>query len=268
MADPPIQLFSAGADLQRLLLKPCVAVVGSRRVSSYGRQVTIDLVTQLVAHDVVIISGLAYGVDSIAHQAALEAGGRTIAVLPSSIQAIYPSKHQQLAERICHQGGALVTEYDGPDVINYKYNFIARNRIIAGLADAVLITEAALKSGSLHTARFANEQGRDVLAVPGSITNITSVGTNNLIKSGARPVTGVNDILDLLGITATNSKIHPVGATTSEQAIIDLLATGMSASDQVLLASRLAVSDYNQSLTMLEIQGVIRPLGNNNWALR
>jgi DNA processing protein len=265
VASPPKQLFVEG-NLTELLNKPCVAIVGSRKVSPYGREVTRRLARELAGQGIVIVSGLAFGVDGIAHEAALEAGGQAIAVLPSPLDNIYPASHQGLARRILERGGALVSEYPGGTQA-FKGNFVARNRIIAGLADAVLITEAALKSGSLHTARFALNAGRDVLAVPGNVTSPTSEGTNNLIKSGAVPVTEVSDILFALGIEPSRASTIPTGATTVEQDIIDLIAAGTTDGTLIQAASGLTAEDFNQTLTMLELNGKIRSLTNNHWGL-
>lgn len=265
---PPKQLFHCGADLSDLLQRPCVAIVGSRAVSRYGQEVTAKFARELAQRGIVIISGLAYGVDSIAHRAALEAGGATIAVLPGPIEAIYPRAHQGLAKEIIEQGGALVSEYTGKGQ-GFDYQFVARNRLIAGLADAVLITEAALKSGSLHTARFALEQGKDVLAVPGHITNLVSVGTNNLIKAGAIPITTYTDVLHALRLDDSSVQAHMVtGSTPAEQCLLELIREGVRDGNALLKASELAVSEFSQALTMLEICGAIRPLGSNSWALQ
>jgi DNA processing protein len=265
---PPKRLFVMGSGhVNELLSRPSVAVVGSRKVSAYGKIVTTQLTEGLAKAGLVIISGLALGVDSLSHKVALDANGLTIAVLPSGLDRIYPANHRALARRILEQGGALITEYpEGAEI--YASNFIARNRIASGLADAVLITEAAEKSGSLHTARFALEQGKDVLAVPGNITSPTSVGTNNLIKSGATPVTCVEDVLHALGLAPTTIKREaPRGNDPSEQVLLDLLFAGVSDGSELLAKSGFEVSRFNQVLTMLEIHGLIRPLGNNCWAL-
>jgi DNA processing protein len=205
-------------------------------------------------------------VDGIAHQAALDAGGLTIAVLPTGLDKIYPSSHQNLARRIVAQGGALMTEYENSANI-YKTNFVARNRIVASLSSAVLITEAALKSGSLHTARFALEQGIDVLAVPGNITSATSVGTNNLIKSGATPVTSIDDIVHALGLTTSQDLPKITSADPNEQLLLNLLSQGTTNGTELHLASQLSIDIFNHTLTMLEITGKIRPLGANQWSL-
>lgn len=265
IAQPPTRLYVQG-DLPDLLQSPAVAIVGSRKVSAYGREVTKRLATELSNQGIVIISGLAFGVDSIAHQAALEAGGRTVAVLPSPLESIYPASHRQLAKHIVEQGGALITEYPA-GTESYKGNFVARNRLIAGLADAILITEAALKSGSLHTARFALHAGRDVLAVPGNITSPTSEGTNNLIKRGATPVTCADDVLFVLGIHPKGTRPLPKGANEAEQVILGLLASGITDGAELQAGSNLAIEEFNQHLTMLEITGKIRSLGANQWSL-
>lgn len=263
----PAQLFAAGAAYEDWADRPRVAIVGSRKVSPYGREITTRLARDLAERGIVVVSGLALGVDGLAHQAALDAGGCTVAVLPTPLSDIYPSSHQQLARRIVGQGGTLYSEYE-PGSIIFRTNFIARNRLIAGLARVVLITEAAEKSGSLHTARFALEQGKDILAVPGSIYNPMSVGANNLIKAGAMPVTGVADILRALGITEKSKRSQkPKGSTPEEQCLIDLLAGGMHDCDALLTASGLDAARFNQTLTMLEITGVIHSTGGGQWSL-
>ena len=150
----------------------------------------------------------------------------------------------------------------------YKMNFISRNRIVAGLADALLITEAAEKSGSLHTARFALEQGKDVLAVPGNITSPVSIGTNNLIKAGANPVMSYLDVLHALGLVSHSSRPSDIrGRNPSEQRVLDLLVQGIADGDDLLAQSQLSIAEFNQTLTMLEISSKVRSLGANHWAL-
>ncbi len=271
---PPRQLYlyeSHDDAFIKLMRRPRVAIVGSRKVSPYGDIVTKKLASELAAQGVVIISGLAIGVDAIAHQAALEVGGLTMAILPGPVQKIYPAGHRHLARQILDKNGVIASEYpEGMPTL--KQNFVARNRIVAGLADALLITEAAEKSGTMHTARFAIEQGIDVLAVPGNITSPTSDGTNNLIKAGAIPVTCVNDILQSLKLMPTvqsgKSLVRVTGANVEEQQIINLLEQGMSDGNELLAASNLTVERFNHNLTMLEITTKIRPLGANRWALR
>ena len=265
---PPKELFYLGAEPSEWLNRPKVAIVGSRGVTPYGKQVTTRLAGELAERGVVIISGLALGVDGLAHEATLEAGGTTIAVLPCGLDQIYPSSHTQLARRILEQGGTLISEYEA-GMPGLKQNFIARNRIVSALSDALLITEAAEKSGTLHTAKFALEQGVDVLAVPGNITSPTSVGTNNLIRAGAACITSVEDILHALG--ASHLPAEPVrrrGDTAEEQAILDLLYSGVSDGHELLVQVGQPADQFTTTLTMLELSGKVRALGNNHWGLK
>jgi len=263
---PPSQLFVRSDNWADIMARPRVAIVGSRKVTTYGREVTRQLATDLARAGVVVVSGLAIGVDSIAHQAVLDAGGLTMAVLPGGLHHVYPSSHTHLAQQMLAQGGALVSEY-AADVHPQKWFFVERNRLVSGLAHALLVTEAAEKSGTLHTANFALDQGREVLAVPGNITSPLSKGTNNLIKTGATPVTSAQDILHALGITAGHAA-KPHSNDPSEQTIINLIYNGQREGGQLLQQSGLSVQQFNQALTMLEIQGVIQPLGANQWQLR
>lgn len=196
LAQPVNNLFYSG-DLSTLD-GPIVAIVGSRDVTTYGKKATYKLAYDLAKAGVVIISGLAIGVDSIAHQASLDAGGRTIAVLPSCLEAIYPKRHFDLANNIVKNGGLLLSEYPKGQAGPQKYQFIARNRLIAALSNAVIVTEAKKKSGSLHTANFALEQGIDVYAVPGEIYSPNSEGTNQLIQNGAGLVTDAQELIDYI----------------------------------------------------------------------
>ncbi len=264
---PPKVLHVLG-ELSPLLDMPKVAIVGSRKVTPYGRHVTQKLAGELARAGVVIVSGLALGVDSIAHEACLEAGGKTIAVLPTGLDNIYPSSHRGLAQQIIEQGGALISEYN-LGTPGYKQNFIERNRLVSGISDGVLIPEAAIKSGTLHTANFALDQGITVMAVPGNITSDTSSGTNSLLKSGAVLVTEVDDIFQALKLDKPGQqKQLPLAANQEEQAILDLISMGISDGSLLLVQSGLGPSIFNQTLTMLEITGKIKALGAGNWGLR
>jgi DNA processing protein len=260
---PPKELFYKGS-LEEFSSAPRLAVVGSRKVSAYGRAVTERLVQRLVEQGVVIISGLALGVDSVAHSAALDAGGRTYAVLANGLHTIYPSSHIHLAKRMLEHGGAIISEYP-EGTPGLRQQFIARNRLISGLSEAVLITEAAEKSGSLHTAQFALEQGRTVFAVPGNITSATSAGTNNLIKAGALPVTDPSDVLSAMGWDTNLKPQQIIAGSPAELAVLTAMKSGITDSAELLVASKLDVQEFNQTLTMLEIQGRIRPLGAGHW---
>jgi len=262
--DPPQQIYVISNNWPDLLKTKCLAVVGSRKITAYGKAVTTTLAGDLARAGVCIVSGLAIGIDAAAHRAALGALGVTIAVLAGGLDAIYPSSHQQLAGQIVAQGGALVSEYP-PGVPTYKQNFIARNRLVSGLSEAILITEATEKSGTWHTARFALEQGKDVLAVPGNITSPASIGTNRLIRSGATAITSSADIFQALGIKPPSAAPKSRGDTPEEQQILDILADGPTDGARLLQLSGLEITLFNQSLTMLEITGKIRGLGNNQW---
>ncbi len=267
LSNPVKKLHIIGEGFDDLLHRPRLAIVGSRRFSPYGKGVTEMLASQLAEKGVVIISGLALGTDSIAHQACLSAGGQTIAVLPCGAHRVYPASHTHLAHSIVNQGGVLVTEYDG-DHLPREYNFLERNRIIAALSEGVIVTEAAIRSGSLNTANHALQLGKPVFAVPGNITSPLSAGCNALIKAGAIPVTCVEDILHALewvDVASAQKKVE--GATEEERTILSLIHNGVGDGHELLIRSELEVSSFNQALTMLEITGKIRPLGANQWSL-
>lgn len=254
---PPRELFWLGAHPNDFTAKPRVAIVGSRKVTPYGRLTTQHLTADLSRASVVIISGLAIGVDSIAHQAAIDAGGLTIAILPTGLDQIYPPSHLNLAKRIVDTGGCLLSEYpSGTEA--FPSNFIARNRLVSGLADILLITEAARNSGTMHTAGFALEQGKTVMAVPGNINSPLSEGCNNLIKKGAAPVTSANDVLEALNIKPLDSKGRVFRGTPNEQHVYDLLKQGAADIDELAVASNLEGPLLSSTLTMLEINGYIR----------
>jgi DNA processing protein len=268
IAQKPEILYTIGTPLQELLLKPRVAIVGSRTITPYGKHVTSTLAGKLAEHGVVIISGLALGVDACAHQAALESGGRCIAVLPCPLDNIVPTTNRRLAQAILDGGGTLVSEY-APGAEIFKHNFVERNRLMSGLADAVLITEAAEGSGTLHTADFALDQSKEVLAVPGNITSTNSQGANKIIGSGrAVMVNSYKDVLYALKITDKQiAQTELFGRNPQEQIILDLVQAGVSDGEQLRVGSKLDTSKFNQVLSMLEIRGKIRPLGANHWGV-
>lgn len=263
---PPKQLFVKGSSLDSLIEKtPTVAIVGSRKPTNYGKEVTTEIAKSLAKQGVTIVSGLAFGIDSIAHQACIDVAGKTIAVLPSALNNIYPKMHRNLAENILKAGGNLTSEYPESTPI-LKHNFIARNRLISGLADIIIVTEATEKSGTLHTANFGLVQAKTIMAVPGSILSPYSKGTNNLIKSGALPVTDISDILFELGIKKNqSSKIN--ASSPEEYIILELLKEGIRDGFVLQQKSKLSTQLFNQTLTLLEINGQINPMGNNQWAI-
>lgn len=263
---PPKQIYWLGSKPDSWLQKPRVTIVGSRKITPYGKFVTDKLATELSRYGVVIISGLAYGVDVAAHRAALAAGGTTVAVLASGLDRVYPASHSYAASQIMEKG-TLISEY-APGSVAYKANFIARNRIVSGLADVLLITEAAVNSGSLHTARFAMEQGRTVMAVPGNINSPISEGCNNLIKSGALPITDVSDILFALKISPLmKPSLKSFSGTEDEKLVYELIGQGIAAQEQIAAAAKIEAAKVSSLITMLEISGYIRPAGNGNWVL-
>jgi DNA processing protein len=260
------ELFVSSNNLEDLLSRPRVAIVGTRKITPYGKSVTSQFASELARQGIVIVSGLAYGVDSVAHRAALEAGGLTIAVLPSSLESIYPSAHRNLAYEIVEKGGAILIEYQA-GTISYKNRFVERNRIVSGMSNALLITEATDKSGTMHTARFALEQGIEVLAVPGNITSPTSAGTNNLIKTGAITVATPDDVLHVLGFKRSIQVRTVKGSNSLEQCILDLLGDNISDGNELMTKSKLDAAEFSQALTMMEITGKVKALGANQWTI-
>lgn len=251
---------------------PVVAIVGSRKPSTYGREVTEQLAGDLATAGCIIVSGLALGIDGIAQKAALEAGGTVIGVIPNELPDISPQTNYRLAMNIIEKGGAILSEWQKGDgkVVN-RWSFLERNRLVSGLADAVIITEAAERSGTLNTAAHALSQGRDVFAVPGNITSPLSAGCNALLKQGAYPVTEAKDVLHIIApeqLKKPDQNQLPLGSSPEETIIINLIASGVRSGDQLQQQSRLSASNFSTTLTMLEINGVIKPLGANNWALK
>jgi DNA processing protein len=262
----PKTIYALG-NLELLSDQIRLSVVGSRKVTAYGRQITTQLTNEVASQGIVIVSGLALGVDALSHRAALEVGGYTIAVMASGLDQVHPATNRELARQILTKNGCIVSEYpEGTPPL--RPNFIARNRIVSGLSQGLLITESAEKSGTLHTANFALEQGRTVMAIPGNITSPLSVGTNNLIKSGATPITNSKDIITALGLEATGSTSEVLAANEEEAIIIKLLQQGITDGAELLLSSKLDAPAFNQTLTMLEITGKIRSLGAGHWSLQ
>ncbi|MDB5166569.1 MAG: hypothetical protein JWM37_641 [Candidatus Saccharibacteria bacterium] len=264
---PPKQLHVISNNWEDLLMRPAVAIVGSRRPTGYGQRYTRQLAYELARAGVAIVSGLAYGVDSLAHQGALDAGGVTIAVLPASVSQIYPSGHRRLSEAIIEQGGALISEYDDDHGPPRTYDFVERNRLIAGLAQVVIVTEGTLKSGSRHTVDFANDQGKVIMAAPGEVFNPLAAGPNHHLQEGAYLVTSAQDVFDQLHIQGKPALMHGISDNPQEQLLINLLEQGITSGATLQSNSGLPTRIYQQTLTMLEISGRIRQLGNDHWAL-
>ncbi|OQY37259.1 MAG: DNA-protecting protein DprA [Chloroflexota bacterium] len=239
-----------------------VAIVGTRRFTSYGGQVAERVAGMLARNGVTIVSGLARGVDAIAHRAALEAGGRTVAVLGNGVDRIYPPEHRTLAQEIA-QHGAIVSDYPlgtPPD----GSNFPPRNRIISGLSKAVIVVEASQRSGALITANYAVEQGREVFAVPGNIYAPQSTGTNRLIKKGAHPLLDPQDVLELLDMTQiTEQKTARVvlPSNSTEATLFEVLDMESLHVDEISAKSNLPVEEVTSTLALMELKGMVRKLG-------
>ena len=260
--DPPSVLYVRGQLKKQDEL--AVAVVGSRKMTRYGQEVAENLVQNLVAHGVTIVSGLAFGVDIASHQAALDAGGRVIAVLASGVNVITPTSNTFLAERILKEGrGAIISEHP-LGTTPLKHFFPVRNRIISGLALGTLVVEATEKSGTAHTARAALEQGREVFAVPGSIFSPLSTGTHRLIKDGAKLVNSVEDILEELNLDARGLNLEArevVPETKEEEKILEILGNDEIHVDEIIQKSGLPTSVVTSTLTMMEMKGKVKNLG-------
>lgn len=258
--DPPPVLFVRGD------LRPdddwAVAMVGTRHASTYGKEAARVLAADLVRAGVTIVSGLARGIDAQVHRAALEAGGRTLAVLGSGVDIIYPWENAKLAEEISAHG-ALISEYPlgtQPEASNFP----PRNRIISGLSRGVVVVEAGERSGALITADFAADQGRDVFAVPGSIFHRASQGANRLIRDGAAPVLSANDVLEALNLTAVPQQVEaqmlfPTDAT--EALLLEQLAEDPAHVDEMSRAVGLPIATVTSTLALMELKGLVRQTG-------
>jgi DNA processing protein len=262
--DPPPVLYVRGeldpADV------PLLSIVGTRGATAYGRMAAERLAVGVAQAGVTVVSGMAYGIDAAAHRGALDAGGRTIAVLGSGLDRIYPSQHTRLAQQIIQQG-ALITEFPlgtKPDA----RNFPQRNRIVSGLSFGTLVVEAGERSGALGTAAYAAEQGRDVMAVPGSIYSPASQGTNRLIRDGAIPITGVEDILLELepqrGMRPMAAE-RIVPADDTERALLAILGDEPLHIDEIARAVSLPMSVVSSGLAIMELKGMARQSGGMNY---
>ena len=248
--------------------QPCLAVVGTRRPTIYGRQVTEEIVTDLVRSGITIVSGLARGIDSVAHRAALDAGGRTVAVFASGLDIIYPGENARLAQAIIERG-ALLSEHP-LGVKPRPESFPLRNRIMSGLSLGVLVVEAGERSGALITAHQAVEQDREVFAIPGSILSSASQGTNHLIQEGAKLVRNSEDILQELNlaITVQQAEIKEFSPVdVAESVILKQLSSEPNHIDEICRRSGLTTPQVSSTLVMLELKGVVRQVGNMNYVL-
>lgn len=245
-----------------------VAVVGTRRASTYGREVTRRLAGDLARNGITIVSGLARGIDGVAHRAALEAGGRTVAVFGCGIDQIYPPEHRKLADQIAAHG-ALVSDYPVGTPPEGR-NFPPRNRIISGLSLGVLVTNAGKSSGALITADFGAEQGRDVFAVPGSILTQGSIGTNRLIQDGAKLVSRAEDVLEELNLTMVAEQTEArqvLPEDETEAALLEQLSAEPTHVDELQQQSGLPISQVTSTLAMMELKGMVRQVGGMKYVV-
>lgn len=264
----PPWLYYKG-NIENLKHELSIAVVGTRKCSTYGSRVTVDITRDLVANGITVVSGLALGIDAYAHKTAVDSNVATVGVLASGLDTenIYPSSNRYLAKRITETGGVLISEYAcGTPALRHQFPY--RNRIISGLTLGSLIIEAPKESGALITARYALEQNREVFAVPGDIYQTNSCGTNNLIKMGARPVTNAQDILDSLNITKAieTTALHKILPASSEEALIlEHLNDQPIHIDELSSSSGLPAPTLNATLTIMEMSGKVRNLGGMNY---
>ncbi|MDO8568009.1 MAG: DNA-processing protein DprA [Dehalococcoidales bacterium] len=246
----------------------CLSVVGTRRATVYGRQVTEEMVTDLSRSQITIVSGLAKGIDSVAHQTALDAGGRTIAVFACGLDIVYPAENVNLAHSIIQQG-ALVSEYPLGTKPRAE-NFPRRNRIMSGMSLGVLVIEADESSGAVITAHLALEQDREVFAVPGSILSPASRGTNHLIQEGAKLVRNYTEVLEELNLTAVARQIEMteiIPASDTESILMKQLSAEPTHIDEVCRNSNLPVATVSSTLTMMELKGLVKQVGPMNYVL-
>ena len=265
----------------------CVGIVGTRKNTPYGYEVAYKAAYAAAKAGAVVVSGLAYGCDSIAHRAALDAGGVTVAVLGTPIDQIYPRAHAGLAKEIVNRGGAVISEY-GPGCNagsgkETAVRFLARNRIIAGLSDTVLVAEAAEKSGTLNTATHALSFGVNLMVAPGDITRESSRGCNKLLAQGAIPYTEPDDLLDMLfperkrlfcgkgaAIRRQKQQLERIAMkleTEVERKIAAAIIAGVQDGEQIMRGLALSAADFSQNITILEIKGVVKSLGMNRWMI-
>lgn len=273
--DPPPVLYVLG-DIS-VLSKPQIAVVGTRKMTDYGARVTVELVRGLVAEGLVVTSGLAYGIDTIAHKTALRERGETVAVLGNGVDLCYPQEHLGVYRKIIEGNGAVVSEIP-PGTTTHRGIFVARNRIISGLCLGVLVVEGAAKSGTLITAGYGAAQGREVFAVPGPITSQYSYGPNMLIKNGAKAVMRVEDVLEEIGVESNSIFLKGKNVKRSsdykdigdeERRIVEIFEDAGESLyiDKIIRISRFDTARVSSILSILEIKGIVKNYGGGRYGL-
>src|SRR3989338_3945445 len=259
LPNPPKQLYVRGD--AKLLYMPAVAVVGTRKISHEGRALTRQLAADLARAGLVVVSGLAFGADAAAHEGALEAEGLTVAVLASGVMEITPREHENLGQKILKNGGAIVGEQPPESSAAFRGSFLERNRIVAGLSLAVVVTEAPIKSGALNTASHARKLGRPIFAVPGSPLAFNSPGANLLIQQGARLVPRAADLLEILKFKPPAHSAWRNEAGTAHSPILNALKNGPQNIDNLASITKLAIVPLMAELTKLELDGQIKDVG-------
>ncbi len=261
--DPPAILYYRG--VPPMSAPPHIAIVGTRKATAAGKEIAHRLAKDLAAAGAVIISGLAIGIDTAAHQGALAAGGRTVAVLANGLDNIYPTQNTRLAEEIIKNGGTIISEY-APGTPPYKTNFLARNRLVSGLSLGVIVVEAPFKSGALSTASHALEQNRDVFVVPGPINQENYAGAHSLLRAGARLITSAAEVLDDLNLApapAAQPVDPPTGLDEKQKSIFGVLkkAGEPISIDKIHNLTKMDVSAISRNLTMLLVRGMVKEEG-------
>lgn len=263
ISSPPKGLYVLG----KIPDLPMIAIVGTRLPTDYGRVVTYKLAKGLAQAGFCLVSGLALGIDSIVHQAAIDAKGYTVAVLGCGVDEVYPRANRQIYTDIIGGRGAVISEYP-PQTRPFKSYFPARNRIIAGMSMALIVTEADSKSGSLISANFALQQNKQVMAVPGNINNPKSVGPNNLIKLGANLIGDYSDVLALLDLQLPAAKkVKPKADSKEEANLIELLEGQALSTEQLIEKTGLEAAQIASVISLMEITGKIRNIGSGVWML-
>lgn len=263
--NPPKTLYYLGEITAE---EPFFAIVGTRRFSPYGKRIALEIAGDLAESGLTIVSGLAPGIDTFAHQATIERGKRTIAVLGTGLdeKSIYPQSNLKLAKKILESGGALISEYE-PGTRGTHFTFPQRNRIISGLSLGVLVIEAKKRSGALITANWAKTQNRKIFAIPGSIHSSNSKGCHLLIKEGAKLIENANDVLEELNLPCLTSGVKHFGETKEENLILEALKENALYIDKIIEKTKLEAATVASTLAIMEIKGKVKNLGGNIYAI-
>lgn len=265
--DNPPQVLYCKGDVSLLNNSNIIAIVGTRKPTTYGKTITEKLARELTINNFCIVSGLADGVDTISHRACIENGGKTIAVMAGGFNHIYPASNLGLCDKIIQTGGLVITEKE-PNYAAQNYDFPIRNRIIAGLSNGVLITEAGLKSGTMHTKEYAISYGKELFVVPGNITSSLSEGCNSIIKEiPSTIVLSVDDILKVFNKTKNKVMPKTVQLSVDEAIIFNILKDGEMSFDEILVKTNFNVKDLSNLLTLMSFRGIIKKLAGNNYSL-